>query len=352
MDHETQTEVSHFGDKHRFPCAYVEGDTVYVIATKETHGWCGDTLTVFTSKDLLHWTLRPEECNRRLGGTAISPHCLRYADGWYYLFSTVGGYPTGWVLLLDRSRDLKTWEPSPFNPMMVPQQEDRLIANQKLTADQRNRIANAADRNNSDIDFCESNGQLIINYSWGNQHGIEHIAEAEFAGTEAQFLTGWFPDMSVWAGVDLSQPPSTFLKHREDYGRVLSANGATVTISSGDTNNLAQLLGGTCARPFAFHTGGEQNPWVTIDLGREASLAGILIRNRTDCCQERAENLRVQISHDGRQWREIWKARSSEPGWEIPLRGQDIKARYLRLDTQPATPTPFHLHHVEVWGTE
>ena len=55
MDHDTQAEVSHFGDKHRFPCAFVEGDTVYVIGTTEDKGWCGTTLTLFTSKDLTNW---------------------------------------------------------------------------------------------------------------------------------------------------------------------------------------------------------------------------------------------------------------------------------------------------------
>jgi beta-xylosidase len=248
MDHAAQREVSHFGKKHRFPCAIVDGDTVYVIGMKETHGWCGDTLTVFTSKDLLHWeehegfrdprfrlcntsvcktpegylmsieivqgspggigyfsgrflqskdllhwTLMPEECRRHLGGTAISPHCVRYANGWYYLFSTVGGYPTGWVLLLDRSRDLKVWEASPLNPVMKADANDKLIANPKLTTAQRDKIAKALDRDNSDIDFCEFGGKLIINYCWGDQIGHEFIAEAGYASSETQFLEACFP---------------------------------------------------------------------------------------------------------------------------------------------------------------
>ena len=55
MDHDAQTEVSRFGAHHRFPCAYAEGDTVYVIATTEDKGWCGTSLTLYTSKDLQHW---------------------------------------------------------------------------------------------------------------------------------------------------------------------------------------------------------------------------------------------------------------------------------------------------------
>ncbi|VAX26605.1 hypothetical protein MNBD_IGNAVI01-2938, partial [hydrothermal vent metagenome] len=41
-------------------------------------------------------------------------------------------------------------------------------------------------------DFCEFNGQLIINYSWGDQHGSEFLAEAVYKGTLKQFLKGWF----------------------------------------------------------------------------------------------------------------------------------------------------------------
>jgi hypothetical protein len=31
-------------------------------------------------------------------------------------------------------------------------------------------------------------------YAWGNQRGVEFLAEAEYLGTEAEFLRGWFPD--------------------------------------------------------------------------------------------------------------------------------------------------------------
>ena len=58
---------------------------------------------------------------------------------------------------------------------------------------QRARVANAVDANNSDIDFCEWQGRLVINYSWGNQQGVEHLAEAVYDGSLAQFLRGWFP---------------------------------------------------------------------------------------------------------------------------------------------------------------
>ena len=76
------------------------------------------------------------------------------------------------------------------------QKEYNEIYRRQLTEAQRAKIAKAGNRDNSDLDFCEFNGKLIINYCWGNQVGTEFIAEAEYAGTAAQYLEGWFPDAS------------------------------------------------------------------------------------------------------------------------------------------------------------
>jgi hypothetical protein len=408
IDHATNKEVSRFGDHYRFPCAYSENDTVYVIGTKEDRGWFGNTLDVFVSKDLvhwedhvafhdpdygicntsvckadgryvmsievnsaskdtngtfagrfleskdlIHWTLTPRECRHGFNMGLCSPHLLRWDNGWFYLFSTVSGYPTGYVLLLDRSHDLKTWDPSPFNPAMAADKDDKLIYNAQFSIEERDKIAKATDCDNSDIDFCDFNGRLLINYCWGNQVGSEFVAEAEYAGSTAQYLESWFPDTSKWAGIDIRQPLSTFALHRNQYGCVLTATNSKVTTSSiqggSDAGNQA-LLSGTFSGPFAFHTEAETNPWVTIDLGGLASITGVLVRNRSDCCQERADTLRLQISTDGKTWQPVWTAPRTGSGWEIPLLGKDIKARYLRFDTRPSVATPLHLQHIEAWG--
>ena len=93
-----------------------------------------------------------------------------------------------------RSKDLVHWESSPLNPVLRASDEDRKIRNPAFTTAQRERIAKATNVNNSDIDLCEHDGRLVIFYSWGNQTGIEHLAEAVYEGTLADFLRGWFPD--------------------------------------------------------------------------------------------------------------------------------------------------------------
>lgn len=82
-----------------------------------------------------------------------------------------------------RSRDLVKWESSPLNPVQRASPEDKLIANPKLTEPQRARIRIAVNINNSDLDFYEWHGRLVIDYSWGKQQGIEHLAEAVYDGS-------------------------------------------------------------------------------------------------------------------------------------------------------------------------
>ena len=62
-----------------------------------------------------------------------------------------------------------------------------------MTEKQRTCMNNVENANNSDIDFCDYQGGMIIYYAWGNQNGEEFLAEAYYNGSLAQFLTGWFP---------------------------------------------------------------------------------------------------------------------------------------------------------------
>ena len=148
------------------------------------------TARFLRSPDLKTWKLTPPECNYSKD-RYTAPHALRWLDGWFYDFY-LEAY-NGYEMRVVRSHDLKTWIPSPLNPVLSGSPADKIIANPALTDDQRTRIALASNRNNSDIDFTEWHGQLRINYSWGNQLGVEHLSEAIYDGSLKQFLNGWFP---------------------------------------------------------------------------------------------------------------------------------------------------------------
>ena len=241
----TGRATSPFAKGYVFSSAFVDGDTIYVTGTSTEKGWTGQRLDVFASKDLEqwdHWTALDLDgfgiCNTSIckaadqyvlmfeihqpaeqAGVAFTarfaaskdlrtwtltspecvyakdrytaPHCLRYLDGYYYDFYLEAH--DGYEMRVVRSTDLVHWEPSPLNPVLKASPEDKQIANPKLTAEQRQRIAEARNINNSDIDFCPYEGRLVINYSWGNQQGVEFLAEAAYDGTVEEFLRGWFP---------------------------------------------------------------------------------------------------------------------------------------------------------------
>lgn len=148
------------------------------------------TARFLKSRDLRQWELTPPACHYAKD-RYTAPHCLRYLDGWYYDFY-LEAYQ-GYEMRVVRSRDLIEWENSPLNPVLKAGDEDRVVRNPLLPEAQRRRISAARNCNNSDIDFCEWAGRLVINYSWGDQVGTEFLAEAVYHGTQEQFLRGWFP---------------------------------------------------------------------------------------------------------------------------------------------------------------
>ncbi|SDM81201.1 glycoside hydrolase family protein [Kriegella aquimaris] len=149
------------------------------------------TANFAVSKNLKTWEMLSADHNYAKD-RYTAPHCLRYLDGFYYNFYLESH--NGYEMRVVRSKDLIHWEASPLNPVLKASPEDKQIANTELKKAFQEKIRDAENRNNSDIDFCEFTGKLIINYSWGNQRGTEFLAEASYDGTLEEFLLGWFPN--------------------------------------------------------------------------------------------------------------------------------------------------------------
>ena len=152
------------------------------------------TIRFAESKDLRAWKLTPPACVYAKDRYTSCP-TLRFVDGQYYLMycEALPGpeYPT----YLLRSRDLAHWESSPLNPVMKLSSDDHKVAGsaQGLTPADRERIVQAANVCNSDVDLCEFEGKVVLYYCWGNQNGIEHLAEARYDGPLSSLLKGFFP---------------------------------------------------------------------------------------------------------------------------------------------------------------
>jgi hypothetical protein len=171
-----------------------DGRYVMAVEVGEPKEVVGVPFTIFfaESKDLRTWKLLPLDCVYSKEKYTACP-ALRYLDGTFYMIYLETRPGPVYESHIVRSRDLRRWESSRLNPVLAFSDEDRAIANPKLTAEQRRAVAQAKDINNSDVDLCEFRGKTVLYYSWGNQQGTEFLAEAVYNGTLADFLRRFFP---------------------------------------------------------------------------------------------------------------------------------------------------------------
>lgn len=145
------------------------GSFVMAYETCEAHTKCFNARFA-TSTDLVTWTE---------AGTIFKPGeyaacpTIRFVNGKYYVFwlKYVGHYAT----YVSRSDDLINWEDSSKVVLSALKTEGESI-------------------NNSDFDFVENNGELIMNYAVGDQKTHSHIKLARYQGTLVDFLAEFFPN--------------------------------------------------------------------------------------------------------------------------------------------------------------
>ena len=86
--------------------------------------------------------------------------------------------------------------------------------------------------------------------------------------------------------------------------------------------------GGTTTDIF-FHTKLEQNPWFEYDFGAPLAFSSLTIRNRKECCDDRAVPLVVEASNDDKSFQEIARRSAAFVTWQPSFPTQH--SRYLRL---------------------
>lgn len=162
---------------------------------------CGHPFTIrfAASADLWNWALTPSGCVYSKDRYTACPY-IRYVpdDGQYYMIYLEALPGWGYVPYIARSEDLVRWVRSQVNPvLMFDEQEDKKLGNHFFSPEERARIDHALDINNSDFDMCEFLGRTVIYYSWGNQTGVEFLAEAVYEGPADEFLQGFYEE---WVG--------------------------------------------------------------------------------------------------------------------------------------------------------
>jgi len=150
--------------------------------------------------------------------------------------------------------------------------------------------------------------------------------------------------------------PESFISER---GALLSEN-AKLEISSrsgyDDEKNHARLFSGDKA-DYAFHTDKEKNPWAKVDLGTVKMVHAVVIENRTN--ERRTEGLILSISEDGQKWEEVWRAKTWEGTWVVPVTHLDAgktvpgrPVRFIRVETKNEVPKELLLRRITVLGVK
>jgi mono/diheme cytochrome c family protein len=106
---------------------------------------------------------------------------------------------------------------------------------------------------------------------------------------------------------------------------------------------------------YAFHTGGDPDPWWQVDLGQRRPIGRVIVYNRLDYLPglHNADTLDILTSDDGQTWTlrhhntEHFGGVSGAPPLEVTF--ENVAARFLRLQVPGNRPILFHLDEVEVY---
>ncbi|MBX3257794.1 MAG: hypothetical protein KF862_26935 [Chitinophagaceae bacterium] len=127
------------------------------------------------STDLRHWEkIKGLAFTGRKKEYAACP-VIRYFAPWYYVIYLHAPVPehNGWISYMARSKDLKTWELSPFNPILE--------------------AGKGEGKNNSDVDLIEVDGKTYLFYATGDQETWGTVRVALFDGDMKLFFESCFP---------------------------------------------------------------------------------------------------------------------------------------------------------------
>ena len=226
VDMATGEEVARFGEGHSFASAHVEGPDLHVFASEGTNRDWFQGIHHFSSRDLKAWKREPaiaQDGGEHLFNTSVCrddkgfvmayesdqpvKFCFKFARSadlarweklpglaftgvnheysacpvlrwfapWYYvvyLHAPIPGH-TGYVSFLARSRDLASWELSPFNPILEAAPGEGI--------------------NNSDVDLFEWEGRTYVSYATGDQATWGAVRFALHDGPLHGFLASHFP---------------------------------------------------------------------------------------------------------------------------------------------------------------
>ena len=101
----------------------------------------------------------------------------------------------------------------------------------------------------------------------------------------------------------------------------------------------------------AIHTDRQVKPHVTIALKKPELLKLIVIENRRGWWGERTAGLGVEVSLDGKGWKNVWQGGKAQPTWTINLK-TPVRARYVRIGLTGDSSTYLCLAGVKIYAVK
>jgi hypothetical protein len=166
-------------------------------------------------------------------------------------------------------------------------------------------------------------------------HALEPARRAETLWSQRLVRVGALLVSLVALAVGLSQ-----LRRRLETDLALGQPWRASSVGHGACTSPAQ----DCGSEFFFHTQNETGPWLEIDLGSLRTFSEVRVKNRGDCCSERAVPLLVEVSDDRQRFREVARRGEDFQLWSAEF--EPVTARYVRL--RSPVSTTLHLRQVAV----
>ncbi len=137
-------------------------------------------------------------------------------------------------------------------------------------------------------------------------------------------------------------------------GKLVSQGGMIYTSSSAH-DNPAEHWGVLEPTGGRFHTAGQSNPWVVVELPKMAYLTGVVAVSTAGWNNRRIRDMRVEYSETGQDndWHEAgaFPAPSTRDVNRLDLRERKPRARFIRI-TRGGAADVFHLNGIFVYGEQ